>query len=72
MRDSCSRLATSLPIGDNATWTCTPDSFGNASVECTQWVYPSKQLSIMSEVKKRQESAPVLYFVSATYPFDSF
>lgn len=51
MRDSCSRLAT-LPLlddADNATWTCSPESFGNETAPCSQWVYPSKQLSIMSE-----------------------
>lgn len=51
MLDSCSRLAGIPGIRlDEDNSTCIPESFSNQSMECSQWVYPNKRLSIMSEV----------------------
>lgn len=32
---------------------CVPEAFTNVTQECSQWVYPNKELSIMTEVRVR-------------------
>lgn len=50
--DPCRRFVAVAPAGldDN---TCSAETFSNLTQDCAQWVYPNKELSIMTEVRTK-------------------